>query len=212
MKPILFNTNMVRAILEGRKTVTRRVVKFKLGQNPQWTGYIPDGPVLYGSNNIPASKSPYLPGDILYVRETWRVYEVGNPPPHCVIEYKAGGTEKFSKIIALPTTKGEWKPSIHMPKEAARLFLRVTDVRAERLWRMDTVDALAEGMRSDYPGTKIGVVDAFCKLWDSTIKPADLPLYGWEANPWVWVIDFEHISKEAALKGGDLPENRTDRR
>ena len=71
MKPILFNTDMVRAILEGRKTVTRRVVKFKTGQNPQWTGYIPDGPVLYGSNNIPASKSPYHPGDILYVRETW---------------------------------------------------------------------------------------------------------------------------------------------
>ena len=188
MKPILFNADMVRAILEGRKTVTRRVVKFKPGQNPQWTGYIPDGQVLYGSNNIPTSKSPYRPGDILYVRETWARSMAGT------YLYKATDT---------PIILDRWRPSIHMPKEAARLFLRVTDVQVERLWRMDTVDALAEGMRSDYTGTKIGVVDAFCKLWDSTIKPSDLPLYGWDANPWVWVIEFERVSKEAALKGGE---------
>ena len=71
MKPILFNTAMVRAILDGRKTVTRRAVKFKCGGNPNWTGYVPDGGVLYGSNNIPAAKAQYKPGDILYVRETW---------------------------------------------------------------------------------------------------------------------------------------------
>ena len=188
MKPILFNADMVRAILEGRKIVTRRVVKFKPGQNPQWTGYIPDGLVLYGSNNIPASKSPYRPGDILYVRETWARSMVGT------YLYKATDT---------PIILDRWRPSIHMPKEAARLFLRVTDVRVERLWRMDTVDALAEGMRSDCPGTTVGVVDAFCKLWVTTIKPADLPLYGWDANPWVWVIEFERISNEAAVKGGD---------
>ena len=130
MKPILFNTDMVRAILEGRKTVTRRVVKFKPGQNPQWTGYIPDGPVLYGSNNIPASKSPYHPGDILYVRETWARSMAGT------YLYKATDT---------PIILDRWRPSIHMPKEAARLFLRVTDVRVERLQDMCLIDCLKEG-------------------------------------------------------------------
>lgn len=81
MKPILFNTAMVRAILDGRKTVTRRAVKFKGGGNPNWTGYVPDGGVLYGSNNIPAAKAQFKPGDILYVRETWvkNVYGTGSP-------------------------------------------------------------------------------------------------------------------------------------
>ena len=131
MKPILFNTDMVRAILEGRKTVTRRVVKFKPGQNPQWTGYIPDGQVLYGSNNIPASKSPYQPGDILYVRETWTRSMAGT------YLYKATDT---------PIILDRWRPSIHMPKEAARLFLRVTDVRAERLQAITIEDIQKEGL------------------------------------------------------------------
>ena len=68
MKPILFNAQMVRAILEGRKTVTRRAVKFPRGWNPKFTGYIPDGAVLYGSNNIPAAKAPVQVGDVLWVR------------------------------------------------------------------------------------------------------------------------------------------------
>ena len=72
MKPILFNIEMVQAILEGRKTVTRRVVKFPSGWNPKFTGYIPDGAVLYGSNNIPAAKASYQTGDILWVRESWQ--------------------------------------------------------------------------------------------------------------------------------------------
>ena len=70
VKPILFNTEMVKAILAGRKTQTRRVVKFKKGQNPKWTGYVPDGDVLYGSNNIPAAKALLRKDDVLWVRET----------------------------------------------------------------------------------------------------------------------------------------------
>ena len=194
MKPILFNTDMVRAILEGRKTVTRRVVKFKPGQNPQWTGYIPDGPVLYGSNNIPASKSPYHPGDILYVRETWARSMAGT------YIYKATDT---------PIILDRWRPSIHMPKKAARLFLRVTDVRVERLQDMRLIDCMKEGVQltlaeqGDLVIQGVRARDRFSGVWDSTIKPADLPLYGWAANPWVWVIEFEQVSKEAALKGGD---------
>lgn len=198
MKQILFNTDMVRAILDGRKTVTRRVVKFKPGQNPQWTGYIPDGQVLYGSNNIPASKSPYHPGDILYVRETWARSMAGT------YLYKATDT---------PIILDRWRPSIHMPKEAARIFLRVTDVRVERLREITSQGAFDEGavrkphyMR--YGGERCLVLHGrykqdFATLWNSTIKPADLPLYGWAANPWVWVIEFEQVSKEAALKGGE---------
>lgn len=194
MKPILFNTDMVRAILDGRKTVTRRVVKFKPGQNPQWTGYIPDGPVLYGSNNIPTSKSPYHPGDILYVRETWARSMAGT------YIYKATDT---------PIILNRWRPSIHMPKEAARLFLRVTDVRVERLQDMHLIDCMKEGVQltlveqGDLVIQGARARDRFAGVWDATIKPADLPLYGWDANPWVWVIEFERVSKEAALKGGD---------
>lgn len=185
MKPILFNTDMVRAILDGRKTVTRRVVKFQHGQNPQWTGYIPDGPVLYGSNNIPASKSLYHPGDILYVRETWARSMAGT------YIYKATDT---------PIILDRWRPSIHMPKDAARLFLRVTDARVERL----------QDIFKDPPGPKNQVVREgfrygcdFIATWQNTMSRKDLPVYGWDANPWVWVIEFERVSKEAALKGGD---------
>ena len=193
MKPILFNADMVRAILEGRKTVTRRVVKFKPGQNPQWTGYIPDGPVLYGSNNIPASKSPYHPGDILYVRETWARSMAGT------YLYKATDT---------PIILDRWHPSIHMPKEAARLFLRVTDVLVERLQDIASGQIDAEGCKEWAYSAKTGELlpsgpSFFRMQWDTTIKPANLPIYGWDANPWVWVIEFERVSKEEALKGGE---------
>lgn len=86
----------------------------------------------------------------------------------------------------------KWHPSIHMPKEAARLFLRVADVRVEQLQDIDDDGVVAEGM-------EIGA--HFDELWDSTIKPANRPIYGWAANPWVWVIEFERISEEAALEG-----------
>lgn len=179
--PILFNTDMVRAILENGKTATRRVVKFRPGQNPQWTGYVPDGPTLYGSNNIPAAKAPYRPGDILYVRETWT-------------QVPDGGYVYKASVECPDAWKGTWYPSIHMPKEAARLFLRVKDVRVERLQDITDEDIVAEGL-------EIGCY--FEDLWDSTVKPADRDRYGWASNPWVWVVEFERISKEAALKGGD---------
>ena len=204
MKPILFNTDMVRAILNGRKTVTRRVVKFKPGQNPQWTGYIPDGQVLYGSNNIPSSKSPYQPGDILYVRETWSKVKLASESDWHY-EYRASceNPAYFSNGFM-----AEWRPSIHMPKEAARLFLRVTDVQVERLQDITSGQIDAEGCKEWAYSAKTGELlpsgPSFFRIkWDRTIKPADLPLYGWDANPWVWVIEFERISKEAALKGGE---------
>ncbi len=212
MKPILFNTDMVRAILDGRKTVTRRVVKFDHGRNPQWTGYIPDGHVLYGSNNIPAAKAPYRPGDILYVRETWRIQAAHRFEADARIEFKAGGplqTIQFPGSRSQGTSRIEydaflrkwdrpgWCPSIHMPKEAARLFLRVTDVRVERLCHIGRTDALKEG------ANQACAVLNFKSIWDNAVNPADRNQYGWDANPWVWVISFERISMEYALKGGD---------
>ena len=181
MKPILFNTEMTRAILEGRKTVTRRPVKFGRGQNPAWSGYVPDGGVLYGSNNIPAVKAPYQPGDILWVRETWHK-DVGR------YMYKANYSDKEKFYRGGKEVSIKWHPSIHMPKKAARLFLRVTGVRVERLWDITEDGKTAEGMRPGWQHYN------FYELWDSTIKPADLPICGWAVNPWVWVIEFERVS------------------
>lgn len=203
MKPILFNTAMVRAILDGRKTVTRRLVKpqpdFYEGETG--TPELCDGGYWcfkidqYENIYVEERKPPYNPGDILYVRETWCAKKASYPTGDCEIEYKAGGVEKFDMIIAVPTTKGEWKPSIHMPKEAARIFLRVTKVSVERL----------QEIMDDPPGPNNQVVREGCKygcdfiaLWDSTIKEADKSLYGWDANPWVWVIEFERITREEA--------------
>lgn len=195
VKPILFNTEMVRALQEGRKTVTRRAVKFKPGQNPDWSGYTPDGSVLYGSNNIPAVKAPYQPGDILWVRETYCGWCL--PSGEWQYCYKATdangnraptGPEYDDKVDVRP-----WRPSIHMPKEAARLFLRVAGVRAERLREMVLADVLMEGIQEAerYEETW----DRWHDTWDSTIRPADLHLYGWEADPWVWVISFERCER-----------------
>ena len=132
MKPILFNTEMVRAILDGTKTVTRRVVKpqpTEQEENPQkvtsgnWYFDIPDRHFGGIRACVGPYRPPYRPGDILYVRETWAVWSrtEGTAPE---IHYKADGE-------VLPDVK--WRPSIHMPREAARIFLRVTDVRVERL-------------------------------------------------------------------------------
>lgn len=201
IKPILFNTEMVRAILDGRKTCTRRLVRFLPGENPQWTGYIRDGLMLYNGRNEPCiMKAPYQPGDILYVRETWcddRQFTHDSTPGKYF--YKASESENF-----------KWKPSIHMPKEAARIWLKVTDVRVERLQDITPKDAENEGVgnlfyedigysEKNY-GTEVdpeyGIAkEQFAWLWDSTIKKSDLDRYGWDANPWVWVIEFERCEK-----------------
>ena len=219
MKPILFNTEMVRAILDGRKTVTRRPVKFGRGRNPKWSGYVPDGGVLYGSNNIPAAKAPYQAGDILWVRETWRIQSAHRFEADAKIEYKAGGPMGKVKfkcrsdydcfIWNQPVGEGKWKPSIHMPREAARIFLRVTGVRVERLRDITEEQAKKEGAPAGFeyntPDGPVITLDedgyfsvGFKAVWDNTIKPSDRALYSWAANPWVWVIEFERISKEEA--------------
>ena len=186
MKPILFNTKMVQAIQRGYKTVTRRIVK----PQPAGDGSKPEPLTTragcwntWGDDNVYCQ--PYRPGDILYVRETWAPVDGGG------YIYRAG----------FGSDKPLWHPSIHMPREAARIFLRVTDVRVERL--QDIGDCTREGIpHGKHETAHMNDYDERCDfkaLWDSTIKPADCAIYGWDANPWVWVIEFERISKEEAM-------------
>ncbi|MCI9543552.1 MAG: hypothetical protein HFE93_05060 [Acutalibacter muris] len=190
MKPILFNTEMVRAILDDRKTVTRRVVKkstvdkFVLSQDGRLLGNFNADCPEWGTYPT-IDDAPYCPGDILYVRETWC-----QPAAH-TFWYKADS----------PVQNVLWRPSIHMPREAARIFLRVTDVRVERLQDISPSQCVAEGADDGTAFREIGgefVRGMFNDLWNSTIKPADCAIYGWDANPWVWVIEFERISREEA--------------
>ena len=200
MKPILSNTEMVRSILEGRKTVTRRAIRPQPEGRPIRMTENSCYPGCYAIEGTPrVIRPPYQPVDILYVRETWN----GDWCDHYI--YKAdGGSAKAAGYTAEP----KWRPSIHMPKEAARLFLRVTGVRVERLKDIDGHGILKEGIDNGKSNPAMGTrwenmqSMAFAELWNSTLKSADLPLYGWAANPWVWVIEFERISKDEALGGG----------
>lgn len=197
--------DMVRAILKGRKTVTRRVVK------PQPTFFYTYGGRISDPNNpdnivfLAMSEKngedteeifvpPYQPDDILYVRETF----CRQPSEEYPFVYKAS--------VETPAA-WRWCPSIHMPREAARIFLRVTDVRVERLQEITNEQAQAEGAKGWMVATdrdwdkNPNYILAFRYAWDSTIKKADRALYGWEADPWVWVIEFERVSREEAAVG-----------
>lgn len=209
-KPILFNTEMVRAILSGRKTQTRRVAfperdlrEFRSNKYPNGWWYrgnvFRDFESVFYHPGVPKCK--YRPGDVLWVRETWTEMPYG-------YVYRADEEEPEGW-----DPDDRWHPSIHMPREAARLFIRVTDVNVERLQSITPKDAYSEGTGSlffeeiAYGGKEYhcGVDDEygvareqFAFLWESTIKKGDLPLYGWDANPWVWVINFEKIDRPEA--------------
>lgn len=201
IKPILFNTEMVREILDGRKTCTRRIVKDGIPDDAMWgyraftpKGYITCRGVYADGYGEGFYKLPYKPGDILYVRETWcglPVNEAGHFRGHPIYYYKADGDLRPEGWI------GAWHPSIHMPKEAARIWLKVTDVRVERLQDITSEQIYREGTEVEEPFVLNGEEKryAFSVLWNSTIKKSDLDRYGWEANPWVWVIEFERCEK-----------------
>lgn len=197
--PILFNTEMVRAILDDRKTCTRRVIKDAVKENQEINKNGKGEFELYDITSrcgIPKGKiynPPYQPGDILYVRETWHKYtkRVGNGESCHLAEFYG-----YKASIANSEDANEpWKPSIHMPKEAARIWLKVTDVRVEWLQEMDKTDALKEGIDPRLCINLSHALTKFKKKWDSTIKKSDLDIYGWKANPWVWVIEFERCEK-----------------
>lgn len=189
-------------MLAGTKTVTRRVVKphhVALLESPFRKKHpeIPDGQLIEK-----LCLPPYSAGDILYVRETW---QYGGPLDgnDQVIEpmryYYAADGDPFTCWLNDDGTYHEgmkWRPSIHMPREAARIFLRVTDVRVERLQEITDKGARAEGCGDlDVIYYNGWLRCEFAELWDSTIKPAEREIYGWAANPWVWVIVFERCEK-----------------
>lgn len=209
-KPILFNTDMVRAILDGRKTVTRRLCKLPGADHIEEDT---DGSLIGIYNHhdgcvIDAmAYAPYKQGDILYVRETYVTWHL--PLGEILYCYKAtdpsGNKRPTSPEFDCDLDVRPWNPSIHMPKEAARIFLKVTNVRVERLQDIDDEQARAEGCdgRCECPSsgaegslsctTRDFSIEKFGTIWNSTIKKSDLDRYGWDANPWVWVIEFERI-------------------
>ncbi len=217
MKPILFNTEIVRAIMDGRKGVTRRVVKpqhLRVLDSPYHRKH-PETPDITLIEKL--CEPPYQPGDILYVRETFRIDYLSNIPGSGRVQYKADGAytdfrfaQERYEMMQRAQFKHGWRPNENMPKEAARLFLRVTKVRVEQLQDITEEQAAREGAPKAFeynlpegsPESSVIVLDedgyfalGFKALWDSTVKKADLTRYGWDANPWVWVIEFERCEK-----------------
>lgn len=228
IKPILFNTEMVRAILDGRKTCTRRLVKPQPDEEHTFPlGFVTDSTEKkevgcfgfdineYGGS-IQYAKLPYQSGDTLYVRET--VWQKTGHYLDVDGETKAVWCNEFKYVASDEKPETGWnyswakRPSIHMPKEAARIWLKVTDVRVERLQEITEEQAQVEGtdpwdevcyenngwhptLSDPDSGGDPNMVDGFHKLWNSTIKKSDLDRYGCDANPYVWVISFERCEK-----------------
>lgn len=211
MKQILFNTEMVRAILDGRKTVTRRAIKPKYrddeygfqivttmsGEFIRVEKLSESGSSIFPDGTERHLAPPYCSGDILYVRETWgRTADLPGISEEATV-YAADFSDQ--ELANLKDRHFRWRPSIHMPKDKARLFLRVIKVRAERLQSISPDGCAMEGIWPLYSGSVGGrseyYYDKFSHLWDSTIPRAELHTYGWGANPWVWRIEFEVCEK-----------------
>lgn len=226
MKPIIFSTEMVRAILDGRKTQTRRVMKPqpKFEGNDVWNYkgefFVTDESMqshlfhdVYGNNGSPYGSAYPNGGDKLWVRETWGAYRfeaVDGSLEYPNVLYKADSTTKLF-IGGLvwkyyQEDKFRWRPSIHMPKAFSRITLEIKDVRVERVQDIKPKDCSKEGM-SGFSGMvlantamlitgtnslaeaqNVALHDEFVHLWDSiNLKRG----YGWDTNPWVWVVEFE---------------------
>lgn len=212
-KPILFSTPMVQAILEGRKTQTRRIVKKKYSNTDLEFRTDKYGTALVEINKYePPIKMPdgktrrklrffeekipnYQVGDILWVRETWDTILLENEDSSVESGYVFKANEH-------PFDRGnKWKPSIHMPREAARIFLEVVSVRAERLQDISEQDAFAEGVIKEHSPISAGA------NWSDTLGKASLKAFqsiwkgihgekSWDENPFVWVYEFRKIEKQ----------------
>lgn len=190
-KPILFKDEMIRAILEGRKTQTRRIVKPQPEEGIQHTPFAPCG-VLNGKGHPLVCRFGQR-GDRLWVREAHAfvpqtayrcstgIYQQINPADNddaCVYR------ENFDRSRSFP-----WRPSIHMPRWASRITLEITGVRVEQLHGLSEADAKAEGVEP--ADCCDAYFHGFSKLWQSINGPGS-----WDANPWVWVIEFSRVDQE----------------
>jgi hypothetical protein len=213
-RPILFSGAMVRAILEGRKTQTRRVV---IGQPIKKEKYEPHDPfvhadgltwswhcgaVTYVDNDVQSRFGKT--GDRLWVRETFwdhGDYAFGPATHQERYEYRATPWLRDCE----DEDAGGWKPSIHMPRAASRLSLELTDVRVERLQTINTNDALAEGideyghelrteMERDHQRNRTAI-ENYALLWDSLNAKRG---FAWNLNPWVWVLEFKKLENARA--------------
>ena len=228
MKGIIFSGESVLAIMDGRKTMTRRVIKFPPSfSHADFNIYGYEGPVngkhlfTWGRNingayfdGAVGVNQPYSEGDVLWVREKWRTvdYEYHDCKWSASIEYADGskGLRVFwynNTDLGIPDdciySKTGWQPPRHMPREAARLFLRVTDVRVERVQDISTSNCEREGIASDidrFNGLMTPhhdwIVGEFARLWDTINAKRG---YGWDSNPWVWVYEFERVERGAEL-------------
>lgn len=228
LHPMLFSTPMVQAILHGRKSQTRRIMKPQaqavttLKERNEATKRVKGNKLkfirTYSGFNYAFPESPYLPGDVLWVREKWQLVTPYGPEDYH-FGYADGSYSDSEASDAYDYKNSyEWKPGIHMPFEAARIFLRIKSVKYERLQDITEADAIAEGIELGQP-------------WPEAPDRQRYKFYGWKgynnraeaytfepsssfwslwrcingndsvvSNPWVWVIEFERISKEEALK------------
>ena len=173
-RPILFNTEMVKAILEGRKTQTRRVIKPQPDKDDCW--YLGRSQYQYTAKEF--AVSPYAKhkvGDRLWVRETWATNK-GTPKR---LFFKADEGNPITEL-------DKWRPSIHMPRWASRITLEITDIRAERLQEITAEGTYNEGLPK---GINDNRFEWFQNLWNSIYKKQ----YRWEDNPWVWIITFKIV-------------------
>lgn len=203
-RPMLFNTPMVCAIEDGTKTQTRRLINVHDDSLQIRDVFMhPDLPCtgkyvarVYGSKEDEFDlivKAPCVPGDVLWVRETWKPATTGTAGPGLtdLFLYKADKPQDTTGMMVA----GCWRPAIHMPKEAARIFLRVDEVRAERLQFITENDAMQEGVTPEPPFIVGPYVRGFISTWESTIPKGKILKCGWDANPWVWVISFTREAK-----------------
>jgi len=228
-RPIIFSGEMVRAILDGRKTQTRRVIKPQpeceiprayfdaYNRGPQWNWWTQDD-LLCNAHTI--VECPYgVPGDRLWVRETWKYWDWSNDGDP-KIKYRADGallfrtripeewSEKLSDIWADLSTPDNfniehaardqsWRSPIYMPRWASYITLEITDIRVERVQSITPADVMAEGVTAEQhcegmgnPCDEMRLINEFELLWNSINEKRG---YGWDTNPWVWVVDFERI-------------------
>lgn len=218
VRPILFNTEMVQDILEDYKAATRRLIRPRYQKHE--TGFEIEGNKHTGQRWVCMVDDeghvrreitpPYLPNDIMYVRETWAFIP-------CIDCMDYGCSEKIPVTHEDRDTVSEgcyiyragheeperitWRPSIHMPRAAARIWLKVKDVRIEHLQDMTLDDFLKEGVVispeafNDPSNAYMQARNKFIEIWDSTLPRGQQDLYGWEANPLVWTIEFEWCRK-----------------